>query len=199
VFEPFFTTKDVGRGTGLGLATVHGIVTQSGGHIHVYSEPGLGTSLKIYLPAGKDAARASLAPAETDDADLSGRETVLLCEDEDGVRHLIEVLLTARGYTVLAAADPRAALEIAAEREGAIDVIVTDVVMPGMSGPDLVGRLATLRPGLRTLFVSGYTAEALRGRTTLPVGSAFLEKPFDEQSLLRAVRALLDQPARTAG
>jgi two-component system, cell cycle sensor histidine kinase and response regulator CckA len=199
VFEPFFTTKDVGRGTGLGLATVHGIVTQSGGRIHVYSEPGLGTSLKVYLPVGKATGpRAPESPA-SGDADLSGSETVLLCEDEDGVRHLIEVLLTARGYTVLAAADPRAALDLAAEREGPIDLLVTDVVMPGMSGPELVRRLDTLRPGLRTLFVSGYTAEALRGRTTLPVGSAFLEKPFDEQSLLRAVRTLLDQHAPTSG
>jgi two-component system cell cycle sensor histidine kinase/response regulator CckA len=197
VFEPFFTTKEVGRGTGLGLATVHGIVTQSGGQIHVYSEPGLGTSLKIYLPVSDQVSAPPVASDGGSGDRLSGTETVLLCEDEDGVRHLIEVLLTSRGYTVLVTARPSEALELAAAREGSIDLLLTDVIMPGMSGPDLARRLDTLRPGLRTLFVSGYTAEALRGRANLPVGSAFLEKPFDEQSLLRAVRALLDQHARS--
>jgi DNA-binding response OmpR family regulator len=154
IFEPFFTTKTVGEGTGLGLATVHGIVNQSGGEILVYSEPGLGTSFKVYLPAR----------------------------------------LTHHGYRVLSAAGPLQALELAAE--GPIDVLVSDVIMPDISGPELASRLESLRPGVRTLFVSGYTAETVRGRGRLPEDSAFLEKPFHQLSLLRAIRALINQQPR---
>jgi two-component system, cell cycle sensor histidine kinase and response regulator CckA len=190
IFEPFFTTKTVGEGTGLGLATVHGIVTQSGGEILVYSEPGLGTSFKLYLPvSGEAPEQPEAAPGEDD---LRGDETVLLCEDEEGVRHLIEHVLTNHGYRVLSAAGPLQALEIAAER--AIDVLVSDVIMPDLSGPELASRLESLQPGVRTLFVSGYTAETVRGRGRLPEDSAFLEKPFHQLSLLRAIRALIDQP-----
>jgi two-component system, cell cycle sensor histidine kinase and response regulator CckA len=190
IFEPFFTTKTVGEGTGLGLATVHGIVNQSGGEILVYSEPGLGTSFKLYLPvSGEAPEQPEAAPGEDD---LRGDETVLLCEDEEGVRHLIEHVLTNHGYRVLSAAGPLQALEIAAER--AIDVLVSDVIMPDLSGPELASRLESLQPGVRTLFVSGYTAETVRGRGRLPEDSAFLEKPFHQLSLLRAIRALIDQP-----
>jgi two-component system cell cycle sensor histidine kinase/response regulator CckA len=192
LFEPFFTTKAVGEGTGLGLATVHGIVTQSGGEVHVYSEPGLGTSFKVYLPVSGEVAEAA-APAPAED-DLHGEETVLLCEDEEGVRHLIETVLTTHGYRVLAAAGPLQALEIAAERE--IDLLVTDVIMPDLSGPELARRMESLRPGVRTLFVSGYTAETVRGRGRLPADSAFLEKPFHQLSLLRAIRGLLSAAPR---
>jgi CheY-like chemotaxis protein len=192
VFEPFFTTKAVGEGTGLGLATVHGIVNQSGGEIVVYSEPQLGTSFKVYLPVSGEAAEpVATAPAVDD---LRGDETVLLCEDEEGVRHLIETVLTSHGYRVLAAAGPLQALEIAAERE--IDVLVSDVIMPDLSGPELARRLESLRPGVRTLFVSGYTAETVRGRGRLPDDSAFLEKPFHQLSLLRAIRGLLSAAPR---
>jgi len=194
VFEPFFTTKAVGEGTGLGLATVHGIVTQSGGDIHVYSEPDLGTSFKVYLPI----TGAAVAPAEAEATDgdrLRGTETVLLCEDEDGVRQLVEHVLTTHGYRVLAAGGTLQALELAAEQP--VDLLVSDVIMPDLSGPELARRLESLRPGVGTLFVSGYTAETVRGRGGLPAGSAFLEKPFDQLSLLREVRALLDQPARS--
>ena len=194
VFEPFFTTKAVGEGTGLGLATVHGIVTQSGGDIHVYSEPDLGTSFKVYLPI----TGAAVAPAEAEATDgdrLRGTETVLLCEDEDGVRQLVEHVLTTHGYRVLAAGGPLQALELAAEQP--VDLLVSDVIMPDLSGPELARRLESLRPGVGTLFVSGYTAETVRGRGGLPAGSAFLEKPFDQLSLLREVRALLDQAARS--
>jgi two-component system, cell cycle sensor histidine kinase and response regulator CckA len=192
LFEPFFTTKGVGEGTGLGLATVHGIVTQSGGEIHVYSEPGLGTSFKVYLPvSGAVAATAPPAPAV---GDLRGEETVLLCEDEEGVRHLIETVLTNHGYRVLSAAGPLQALEIAAASE--IDVLVTDVIMPDLSGPELARRMESLRPGVRTLFVSGYTAETVRGRGRLPADSAFLEKPFQQLALLRAIRGLLSAAPR---
>ncbi|HET8756925.1 MAG TPA: ATP-binding protein [Solirubrobacteraceae bacterium] len=194
VFEPFFTTKAVGQGTGLGLATVHGIVTQSGGEIHVYSEPDLGTSFKVYLPITGAAPKPAHEPVPEGD-DLRGTETVLLCEDEEGVRHLVEHVLTTHGYRVLAAGGPLHALELAAEQP--VDVLVSDVIMPDLSGPELARRLESLRPGVRTLFVSGYTAETVRGRGRLPADSAFLEKPFDQRSLLRAVRALLDHSART--
>jgi CheY-like chemotaxis protein len=137
-------------------------------------------------------------PRHDTSEDLAGDETILLCEDEEGVRRLIELILTTQGYRVRSTAGPREALEIAATDER-IDALVSDVIMPDMSGPDLAQRLKTLRPGLRTLFISGYTAETVRGRGRLPLGSAFLEKPFDQASLLRAVRALLDQPVRAEG
>jgi len=191
IFEPFFTTKTVGEGTGLGLATVHGIVNQSGGEVLVYSEPGLGTSFKVYLPVSGVAPEPP-APAAPEEDELRGDETVLLCEDEEGVRHLIETVLTSHGYRVLAASGPLQALEIAAERS--IDVLVSDVIMPDLSGPELARRMESLRPGVRTLFVSGYTAETVRGRGRLPADSAFLEKPFHQLALLRAIRALITQP-----
>ncbi len=196
VFEPFFTTKETGQGTGLGLATVHGIVTQSGGRVTLYSEPGLGTTFRVFLPQ-TGAAEAPAEGAGYDETNgYAGTEAILVCEDEEGVRRLIEVILTTEGYRVLATGDPREALEIAAS-DATIDALVSDVIMPEMSGPDLAQRLKTLRPGLRTLFISGYTAETVRGRGRLPLGSAFLEKPFDQASLLRSLRALLDQPAPT--
>jgi two-component system cell cycle sensor histidine kinase/response regulator CckA len=194
VFEPFFTTKETGRGTGLGLAMVHGIVTQSGGEIVVYSEPDLGTSFKVYLPISGDAAAPAAADAASEIDQLRGDETVLVCEDEAGVRHLIEYVLTSHGYTVLATDGPLVALERAAEHAEPIDLLISDVIMPDLSGPELARRLESVR----TLFVSGYTAETVSGRGRLPADSAFLEKPFDQLSLLRAVRALLDQPATRA-
>ncbi len=194
IFEPFFTTKGTAQGTGLGLATVHGIVTQSGGHVTVYSEPGFGSTFRIYLPAGGEREEEPDAEERSGGELLAGSESILVCEDEEGVRRLIEIILTTEGYRVTTTAAPRDALELAAS--GApFDALVSDVIMPGMSGPDLAHRLKTLRPGLRTLFISGYTAETVRGRGNLPLGSAFLEKPFDQASLLRALRALLDQPA----
>jgi CheY-like chemotaxis protein len=196
VFEPFFTTKEAGHGTGLGLATVHGIVSQSGGTIQVYSEPDLGTSFKVYLPAsGGDGDDATEEPASETDR-LRGDETVLLCEDELAVRLLIEHILTGHGYKVIAADGPLDALERAAEPGQEIDLLISDVIMPDLSGPELARRLDSVRPGVRTLFVSGYTAETVRGRGRLPADSAFLEKPFDQLSLLRAVRALLASAAR---
>ena len=199
IFEPFFTTKNIGQGTGLGLAMVHGVVTQSGGHVHVYSEPGLGTSFKIYLPAAGEAPVREEKDAGAEPERLAGTETVLLCEDEDLVRDLIDRILTEHGYRVLSSAGPVEALEALTSGGREIDLLITDVIMPQMSGPELAERIMALRPGLRTLFLSGYTSETVRSRGNLPPGSAFLEKPFDHGTLLRTVRSLLDgepQPSR---
>ena len=194
IFEPFYTTKDKGSGTGLGLATVHGIVTQSGGHVQVYTEPGLGATFKVYLPAGPSDATKAQPAAQIDRELLAGRETVLLCEDEEGVLRLIERILTDEGYAVLPAATPREAIALAAEYGDAIDILVSDIVMPGMSGPELAAELKRAKPDLRTLMLSGYTAETAHSRGDLPIGSGFVEKPFERIALLRALRDLLDQP-----
>jgi two-component system cell cycle sensor histidine kinase/response regulator CckA len=183
VFEPFYTTKPVGAGTGLGLASVHGAITQSGGNVRVRSQEGVGTTVEISLPATSERARP--APAPMSGETLGGHETILLCEDEEGVRALVEVVLSGAGYRVLGEARPNDAIERAAREN--IDALVTDVIMPDMPGPELARRLE-----LPTLFVSGYTADTVRGRGSLPPGSAFLEKPFDTDTLLRTVRELLD-------
>jgi two-component system cell cycle sensor histidine kinase/response regulator CckA len=183
VFEPFYTTKPVGEGTGLGLASVHGAITQSGGNVRVRSREGGGTTVEISLPATSERGRA--APAVAPGEPLGGHETILLCEDEEGVRALVEIVLSGAGYRVLGEARPNDAIERAARED--IDALVTDVIMPDMPGPELARRLE-----LPTLFVSGYTADTVHGRGSLPPGSAFLEKPFDNDTLLRTVRELLD-------
>ncbi|WP_169542038.1 hybrid sensor histidine kinase/response regulator [Solirubrobacter soli] len=183
VFEPFYTTKPVGQGTGLGLASVHGAITQSGGNVRVRSQEGVGTTVEISLPATSERGRA--APASGSAETLGGHETILLCEDEEGVRALVEIVLSGAGYRVLGEARPNDAIERAARED--IDALVTDVIMPDMPGPELARRLE-----LPTLFVSGYTADTVHGRGSLPPGSAFLEKPFDSDTLLRTVRELLD-------
>ena len=183
VFEPFFTTKAVGQGTGLGLASVHGAITQSGGNVRVRSALGVGTTVEISLPATSE--RPRTAPAPVVGAPVGGDETILLCEDEEGVRALVEIVLSGAGYRVLGEARPTDAIERAARER--IDALVTDVIMPDMPGPELARRLE-----LPTLFVSGYAADTVHGRGSLPPGSAFLEKPFDSNTLLRTVRELLD-------
>ncbi len=192
IFEPFFTTKDLGAGTGLGLATVHGIVNQSGGHLEVYSEPGLGTSFKVYLPATVGPAVASALGPKQRPEQLTGSETVLVCEDDEMVRLLLETMLTENGYAVLTASRPREALRLATSHDGPIHVLVTDVVMPELSGPELVEQVTGIRPEVEILFLSGYSAETIRG-PALPAGSAFLQKPFDDVALLQRVRGLLDR------
>jgi PAS domain S-box-containing protein len=190
IFEPFYTTKDVGLGTGLGLATVHGIVTQSGGRVEVASDLGLGSTFTVLLPAASS--EHTDEPVEQRaQPRLGGTETLLLCEDEDAVRQLVELVLRGAGYTVHSAATPQEALALADRHGDAIAALVTDIVMPGMSGLELAERLSPLR----ALFLSGYSAEAADRAGGLPPGSAFLEKPFDHGALLAEVRELLDQPA----
>ena len=193
VFEPFFTTKERGKGTGLGLATVYGIVKQSGGYIWVYSEVGVGTAFKIYLPRAAGAIEPEL-PAPAISQSLRGSETVLVVEDQDEVRNLIRKMLEARGYRVLVAATGGAALELAAAHAGDIDLLVTDVVMPGMSGPAVSQILGLSRKSMRTLFLSGYTDESIVHRGLLNPGMAFLQKPFTADRLASKVRAVLDAP-----
>ena len=191
LFEPFFTTKEAGKGSGLGLATVHGIMKQSGGHVWVYSEPGWGTTFKLYFPLAPspDASPEESAPADA----VGGTETILVVEDDDLVRSLIREFLTSMGYVVILAADPGEALEIATERPEEIDLLLTDVVMPGMSGRDLVDRVATIAPHIRVLFMSGYTDESVASRGILQDGLAFLQKPFSRQTISAKVRKVLDE------
>jgi PAS domain S-box-containing protein len=192
VFEPFFTTKERGRGTGLGLATCYGIIKQHGGSIVLYSEVGLGSTFKIYLPR----VAAPLAPSshqETPSTAPNGCETILLAEDETAVRTLASRVLRERGYTVIEAADGVEALHAAQERNGtAIDLLLTDMVMPKMGGGALAARMQELYPGIRVLFISGYTDSALIQYGQLASGTEFMHKPFSPADLARKVRELLD-------
>ncbi|HLE84167.1 MAG TPA: response regulator [Thermoanaerobaculia bacterium] len=191
IFEPFFTTKGRDHGTGLGLATVHGIVSQSGGHIWLYSEPGKGTTFKIYLPRVEAPAAPTAAAAPPARA-LTGSETVLVVEDEEAVRALTTKTLEARGYRVLAAASAEQALEVAQRHPERIPLVVTDVVMPGLSGGELAARLVELRPEMRVIFVSGYTDDTIAHQGVLDPGVHFLQKPFALDALARKVREVLD-------
>ena len=190
LFEPFFTTKEVGKGTGLGLATVYGIVKQSGGYISVYSEVGRGSSFKIYLPRIAAPTDQPLGPQR--DGPARGTETVLVVEDEPAVLSLSTRALEAQGYLVLAASDAAAALRVVERHGSTIHLLLTDVVMPGMSGRELADRLAAQRNGIRILYMSGYPGDAVVQHGGLAVGSAFLQKPFSPDALARKVRDVLD-------
>lgn len=191
IFEPFFTTKETGKGTGLGLATVYGIVKQSGGHIWVYSEPNHGTMFKIYFP---QAVEANGVQVKTDELDQSprGTETVLLAEDEDLVMNLATRVLREKGYSVIKASNGEEALQIAHTYKGKIDLLLTDVVMPRISGRALANKIGLVRPDIKILFISGYTGDAIAHRGILEPGTAFLEKPFTPASLALKVREVLD-------
>ena len=190
IFEPFFTTKEKGKGTGLGLSTVYGIVKQSGGYVFPQSEPGAGTTFYIYLPRVEEAPEA-MSPAKSPENEKGGCETVLLVEDEESVRELVRETLVARGYKVLEAENGEIGLRVAEAHGEGIDILITDVVMPGMGGRELAKRLLQIRPRLGVLYLSGYTEDTILHQGALDPGTAFLQKPFTLQNLARKVREVL--------
>ena len=196
VFEPFFTTKETGKGTGLGLSTTYGIVKQSKGYIWVYSEPGQGTTFKVYLPRATAASAVMDVSPLAAPAPLKGAsETVLLVEDEPGVRHLSKRILGAAGYRVLEAANGDEAERVFALHADSIDLVVTDVIMPGCGGPELLSRLQVLAPALRVLYMSGYTEQSAVTKAGIDRGLPFVQKPFTAAEFRRHVRDALDRPA----
>ena len=196
VFEPFFTTKEPGKGAGLGLATVYGIVKQSGGYIYVYSELGRGTTFKIYLPLTTEEPTAAppskLTPAP------GGTETVLLVEDEEGLRNLLNSTLEEKGYTVLSAVHGKEALHVAQKFMGRIDLLLTDVIMPEMGGRALAEQFAALHPDAKVLFMSGYTDDMVMRNGVLEADVEFLQKPYAMATLLHKIRAVLDRRSKSA-
>jgi PAS domain S-box-containing protein len=197
IFEPFFTTKEPGKGTGLGLATVYGVVKQSGGYVWVYSELGHGTTFKVYLP--RVTAFAETPHVEKNvSAPTSGTETILFVEDEQSVRELVREYLSGCGYSVLEASDGVQALEIAAMHPGAIQLLITDVVMPRLSGRELATQIASARRGLKVLYISGYTDDSVFRHGVLEGGMEFLQKPFNLKALAQKIREILDEEIPTS-
>jgi signal transduction histidine kinase len=193
IFEPYFTTKEQGKGTGLGLATVYGIVKQSGGYIWVYSEPGLGTTFRIYLPMVSAVARADV-PVSISEGSFHGSETILVVEDDSSLREVTCEFLRGSGYTILQAGSPEEALRIAEQHKGPIDFLLTDVIMPGMNGRELATRLSVSRAQIKVLYVSGYTDGVVRDGVhgVLEPGLNFLQKPYTRFQLTRRIREVLD-------
>ena len=197
IFEPFFTTKGVGRGTGLGLASVYGIIKQHGGYVYVQSAPGHGTTFDIYLPATDTAATARAGAVPSDK--MGSGEVVLVVEDDDLVRAVLVRALTETGFEVLPAANGAEALDIAAEPEQQLDAVITDLAMPGLRGRELAERLEQVRPGVPVLFVSGHADDEVARRGLLDPGRPFLQKPFDPEVIGVKVRELLDGGRRVTG
>jgi CheY-like chemotaxis protein len=193
IFEPFFTTKEAGKGTGLGLATVYGIITQNSGYIWVYSEPGHGTTFKILLPRVHEEP-APLRPAAPSALSLKGQETILVVEDDERLREVVCRTLSSYGYQVLEAGHGSEALRLCGRHPGPIHLVLTDVVMPRMSGGELIERLAPLGRRVKVLFMSGYSEDTASLRNLLAAGAPFLEKPFKMIDLARKVREVLDSP-----
>jgi two-component system cell cycle sensor histidine kinase/response regulator CckA len=193
IFEPFFTTKGPGIGTGLGLATVYGIITQSGGAIEVHSTPGQGSTFRIYFPQVETGVEAeeTVRPAMTLPA---GSETILVVEDEVQVRELVQEILQAEGYTVLTAADGDEGIHLCTAYDGPIDLLLTDVVMPNMSGPEMAQHILSMYPAIKVVYMSGYASDAMGDQGVLIPGTAFLQKPFTPDILIRKVRETLDRP-----
>ena len=192
LFEPFFTTKAVGKGTGMGLAMIYGIIHQNNGFIRVASEPGRGTTFRLYLVRHGEPAALPRAEAAGGAAIRSGSETILLVEDAPAVLSMAQTMLQKQGYAVLAAGTPGEALRLAREFAGEIHLLVTDVIMPEMNGRELSGQLQAVRPRLKVLYVSGYTANVIEHHGVLDPGESFMAKPFTARALAARVRAVLD-------
>jgi two-component system cell cycle sensor histidine kinase/response regulator CckA len=199
IFEPFFTTKEPGKGTGLGLSTVHGIVHQSGGYIGVDSALGRGTTFTIYLPRITEPVSVTEAPKGPPQDLMRGTETVLLVEDDEELRRLASEILKTCGYTVLETGDPLEALTIGEQRNGPINLLLTDMVMPVMPGSELAQRLGAMCPGLRVLYMSGYMHEMIAAAAASEPARALLGKPFTPDDLARKVREALASSPREAG
>jgi len=190
IFEPFFTTKEVGKGTGLGLSTVYGIVRQSGGNVWVYSQPGRGTTFKVYLPRVDEPSAVSTEKSQR--AASSGAETVLLVEDEPALRDLIKIALTGSGFTVLDVGNPVDAITLCKNHSAPLHLLLTDVIMPGMDGPSLAKLVLEQRPDIKVLYMSGYATNFIMHDGVVDPGTNFLEKPFHPRALLNKVREVLD-------
>jgi len=197
IFEPFFTTKEPGQGTGLGLAMVYGVVKQSGGSIWVNSKVGSGTSLRIYLPEAQGVPEA-LVPAKPPTTLPQGSETILLVEDDAGVRELVSLLLSSKGYTILTAENPSDVERLCMKHSGSIDLLLTDMILPGVTGREVAKRVGAICPGIKVLYMSGYTDDALIRSHGLDESFAFLQKPFSKGSVAAKVREVLDSDGFTA-
>jgi CheY-like chemotaxis protein len=191
IFEPFFTTKEMGKGTGLGLATVYGIVKQHGGFVNVYSEPGQGTTFHLYLLA-KSGSPEAIELATSEDAQKGGTETILVAEDHEGIRELVRKTLTSQGYSVILASNGRDAVHMFKVNSEEIRLVVLDVAMPFLSGPEAHSQMCAIRPGLPVIFMSGHVAESVSLNSKITAGAAFLQKPCTPQALSRTVRNTLD-------